>query len=382
MHLFMEQLNYRIQLFTKVSVNRYELKNYCKLVLLFLISGIISCSDTSTNTDDSYYIPPPLTNTTWEQIHDPSSVGWSLEKLNQAYEYSKKIQTESVMIIYQGKVLYYWGDIKKKIWTHSCRKSFMSALYGIYVKEGVIDLNKTMEDLGIDDINPSLSEQEKQATVKMLLQARSGVYHNAAAETQDMRNAKPERNSHLPGTFWCYNNWDFNTLGTIFNQETGKDFFEDLKVKILDPIGCEDYLPSDGYYLYDSVSIHPAYPFRITARDMARFGLLFLRKGDWKGRRIIPESWVNESTTSYSDLGVRGGYGYMWWVAVNGNDNFPIAGLPDGSFSAEGAYGQYCVVIPAYNLVVVHRVNSDLQHNVSDLEFGILLSYILNARPQ
>ena len=133
-----------------------KLKNHCKIIPIILVLGIISCSDTVTNPIDNY-IPPPLTNTTWEQIDDPSSVGWSLEKLNQAYEYSKNIQTESVMIIYQGKVLYYWGDIEKKIWTHSCRKSFISALYGIYVEEGDIDLNKTMADLGIDDINPSLS---------------------------------------------------------------------------------------------------------------------------------------------------------------------------------------------------------------------------------
>ena len=362
-------------------------KIFYKLFILLFILGITSCKDNSTNPEENFYIPPPLTNTTWEQIDDPSTVGWSLEKLNQAYEYSKKIQTESVMIIYQGKVLYYWGDITKKIWTHSCRKSFMSALFGIYVDAGLIDLNNTMKDLGIDDINPSLSDQEKQATVKMLLQARSGVYHNAAAETQDMRNAKPERNSHLPGTFWCYNNWDFNTLGTIFKRETGKDFFVDLKTTILDPIGCEDYQPDDGFYQYEPVSIHPAYPFRITARDMARFGLLFLRKGEWNGKRIISESWVNESTTSYSDLGTRGGYGYMWWVAIHGDDNLgnyiitPFS-LPDGSFSAEGAYGQFCIVIPDYNLVIVHRVNSDINNNVTDTEFGILLYYILSARPQ
>ena len=363
-----------------------KIKYYYRSVLGTLIIGIIGCSDTGINPDKNYYIPPPLTNTTWEQINDPSSVGWSLEKLNQAYEYSKKIQTESVMIIYEGKVLYYWGDIEKKLWTHSCRKSFMSALYGIYVEEGDIDLNKTMADLGIDDINPNLSEQEKQATVRMLLQARSGIYHEAAAEDQSMKDSRPERHSHLPGTFWCYNNWDFNTLSTIFNQETGKDFFRELKSRILDPIGCEDFQLSDGHYQYESISDHPAYPFRITARDMARFGLLFLRKGVWNNQRIISESWVNESTTSYSDLGVRGGYGYMWWVVDHGHNNLgdynilPVS-LPDGSFSAEGAHGQFCIVIPDYDLVVVHRVNSDINNNVTDTEFGILLNYILSARP-
>ena len=125
-----------------------NLKIYYKFIIVIILFVVTNCSDKSTNPNDNIYIPPPLTNTTWEQIDDPSSVGWSLEKLNEAYEYSQKIQTESVMIIYQGKVLYYWGDITKKIWTHSCRKSFMSALYGIYVDAGIIDLNKTMEDLG------------------------------------------------------------------------------------------------------------------------------------------------------------------------------------------------------------------------------------------
>ena len=81
-------------------------KIFYKLFILLFILGITSCKDNSTNPEKNFYIPPPLTNTTWEQIDDPSTVGWSLEKLNQAYEYSKKIQTQSVMIIYQGKVLY------------------------------------------------------------------------------------------------------------------------------------------------------------------------------------------------------------------------------------------------------------------------------------
>ncbi|MEW6194920.1 MAG: serine hydrolase [Bacteroidota bacterium] len=355
-------------------------KIFTQIHFLFIVL-VISCNDSGTNPDNSFYIPPLLTNTTWEQISRPDSAGWSLEKLDRAYEYSKKIQTESVMIIYKGRVLYYWGDIKKKIWTHSARKSFMSALYGIYIEEGILDINKTLDDLRIDDINPCLSDQEKQATVKMLLQSRSGVYHEAAAEAQSMKDSRPVRGSHLPGAFWYYNNWDFNTLVTIFNQETQKDFFQELKSRILDPIGCEDFLVSDGKYQFESASIHPAYPFRISTRDMARFGLLFLRRGNWNNKKIISENWIDESTTSYSDLGNSGGYGYMWWIALNGKHTFYPANLPDGSYSAQGAYGQYCVVIPSYDLVVVHRVNSDINNNVTATEFGILLSYILSARP-
>jgi len=112
---------------------------------------------------------------------------------------------------------------------------------------------------------------------------------------------------------------------------------------------------------------------------MARFGLLFLNRGLWQGRRVVPEWWVEESTTSYSDAGGAGGYGYMWWAAVDGR-HFPYVTLPDGSYSAQGAYGQYCLVIPAYDLVVVHRVNSDVGDEVTWEQFGRLLQYILRAR--
>ncbi len=174
-------------------------------VLMFLVLTVafIKCSRDSSN-DTRPYSPPPLTNTTWEMISSPESVGWSTEGLRQAYDFAQNIQTAAVMIIYDGRVLYYWGDITRKFLVHSCRKSFMSALYGIHVAEGNIDLTKTVGELGIDDLSP-LTELEKTATVRMLLQARSGVYHPAACESQGMKDSRPERHSHAPGTFWYYN---------------------------------------------------------------------------------------------------------------------------------------------------------------------------------
>lgn len=167
-------------------------------------------------------------------------------------------------------------------------------------------------------------------------------------------------------------------LGSIFRQETGTDIFEEFKERIADPIGMEDYLVSDGYYHYESVSIHPAYPFRITARDAARFGLLFLRNGVWGDNRIISEEWIRESTTSYSDAGSAGGYGYMWWIAVDGK-HLPVVTLNDGAYSARGYGGHYILIIPEYDLVIVHRVNTDVNLSVTGMEFGILVGLILDA---
>ncbi len=351
---------------------------YKRILALLLFIILISCSDDNNNITKPY-VPSQLSNSTWELIANPDAVGWSSKKLNEAYQYSLNIETAAVMIIYNGKVLYHWGEIDRKFCIHSCRKSLLSALYGIHVKEGNIDLSLTMGDLGIDDNPPSLSELEKTATIKMLLQARSGIYHEAAAEASSMKEARPERYSHAPGTFWYYNNWDFNVLGTIFEQETNKKIFEEFKVQIADQIGMEDFKVSDGSYVYEDLSLHPAYPFRITARDMARFGLLFLQNGIWNGKQIISKEWIKESTTSYSDAGMSGGYGYMWWVAVDGN-LLPGLKLEDGPYAASGYNGHFILVIPNYDLVIVHRVNTDINNRVSSLQFAMLVGMILDAR--
>ncbi len=346
-------------------------------LIIIIAFAFIQCSETDPgDVTGPQYTPSELTNSTWEMITDPESVGWSTEKLREAYNYSQNIQTAAVMIIYQDKVLYHWGDLTRKFWVHSCRKSFMSALYGIHVDEGNINLTKTMAGLGIDDNPPSLSELEKTAPVQMLLQARSGVYHPAAAEAPSMKAARPERHNHAPGTFWYYNNWDFNVLGTILEQETGTKIFENLKERIADPIGMEDFEVNDGQYQHESLSIHPAYPFRMSARDMARFGLLFLNNGVWEGNRIISEEWISESTTPYSDAGSGMGYGYMWWIT---GDKI-LSNLEDGSYFASGYNGHYIFIILDMDLVVVHRVNTDINNRVTSPEFFYLLGLIIDAK--
>jgi CubicO group peptidase (beta-lactamase class C family) len=112
----------------------------------------------------------------WKSV-EPAGAGWSREKLNAAREYSASIHSSSVMILEHGVVIDEWGDVAKKISSYSVRKSLISALYGIYSAERVIDINQTLQQLGIDDAPDTLTAQEKQARVVDLLRARSGVYH-------------------------------------------------------------------------------------------------------------------------------------------------------------------------------------------------------------
>lgn len=320
---------------------------------------------------------------TWEVSASPEELGLSKTKLQEAEAFSNTLDTDALMIVVNGKVAYQWGDVGKKINTHSVRKSVISAVYGKYVKDGIINLDATMADLKIDDVE-GLSREERKATVRDLLKSRSGVYHPALYETESMKKRKPERYAHQPGAFYYYNNWDFNVLGTILQQKTGKHFFDVLYEDVAKPIGMEDYKPSDGNDVSGKASIHNAYPFHVSARDLARFGWLMLNNGQWGGVQVIDSAWVKESTHSYSNThNRRYGYGYLWWIP---HDPAKYTGdvlknLPAGSYSAHGARGQYLMVIPAYNMVVVHRVNSDIRgRSVSGGEWGKLLEMILDAR--
>ena len=321
----------------------------------------------------------------WSKVKNPEELGYSSEKLSFAKEKISKADTAAVVIVINGKILYEWGEVERKFYVHSIRKSFLSALFGPYVKEGIIYLDRTLEDIRIDDIHPSLSRIEKTATIRDLLKARSGIYHDAAAETPQMRELKPLRHSHKPGSFWYYNNWDFNALGTIFEILTGKEIFQAFYDDISVPLQMEDFEVSDGSKETISESIHPAYHFKMSARDMARFGLLMLRNGKWGNTQVIPAVWVEESTKAHSDASLfqADGYGYMWWVAVEEHKYKHLWGveLKSGTFSARGYGGHYLIVIPEYDMVFVHRVNTFIEGNfVSPLAVGQLLNRIFVAK--
>ena len=331
----------------------------------------------------------------WNHVASPEAAGWSKEKLSAAREYANSIHSSAVMIIEHGEVVDEWGDTEQKISSYSVRKSLISALYGIYSAEGVINVNQTMEQAGIDDSPDPLTKGERQASIVDLLRARSGIYHPVDFETDYMKKTRPERDSHVPGTLWYYNNWDFNALGTIFEKKTGLKIGDAFYERIAKPIGMQDFQPSDVYYMGGPVSIHRAYHFETTARDMARFGLLYLRHGRWGNKQIVPEAWVEKSSHASEMIKFQGiemgGYEYLWWVEYGGA-HLPGGTLP-GMYSARGAGGHYLLIVPSLDLVIVHRVdnqptNKDTKSvidaaqrpGVDATHFGHLVKLILDAR--
>lgn len=331
----------------------------------------------------------------WKHVSSLESAGWSEEKLAAAHQYADSIHSSAVMIVQGGEVIDQWGDADTRVSSYSVRKSLISALYGIYSAEGVIDVNQTLEQLGIDDAPDPLTKAERQARVVDLLRARSGVYHPVDFETDYQKKTRPARGSHAPGTFWFYNNWDYNALGTIFEKETGLKIGEAFYKRIAIPVGMQDFKADDVYYLGGPTSVHSAFHFEITARDLARFGLLYLRHGRWNNKQIVPEAWVEKSThasemVKFHDV-ETGGYEYLWWVEYGGA-HLPEASLP-GMYSARGAGGHYLLVVPSLDLIIVNRANNDpptkdsktvaevaMRPGIDNAKFGHLVKLILDAR--
>ena len=327
----------------------------------------------------------------WQYYRTAEEAGFSSEGLEEARIFWEGLRpaAAAVFVVYKGKVLVDWGNTSYRFRCRSIRKSYLSALYGIHVAEGNIDLQATLAELNIDD-DPLLTEAEKQAKVIYLLKSRSGVYHEAAAEAPEMRELRPERGSHAPDTFWYYNNWDFNALGTIFEQETGTGIFEEFKRRIADPIGMQDFSLGDCSYNYElEYSIHPSYPFRMSARDRARFGQLFIQEGRWGEQQIVPKWWVRESTRAHSDasLGLQElqglGYGYMWWTIAPGMPALQefehLRNL--SAYFASGYGGHEIDVLSEEDMVYVIVVNNDDQDlEIEYMDSQALLNMILAAK--
>lgn len=240
-----------------------------------------------------------------------------------------------------------WGDANLPINTHSVRKSLLSALFGIAEARGLIQLDRTLASLGIDEPARPLTETERSATIDDLLKSRSGVYLRAAGETRSMRDGRPSRGQHRPGEAFYYNNWDFNVLGVIFEQETGLSIGAALEAWIAKPTGMTSFQANHVIYASVADSRHRQFIIYMSAADLARFGALYVQDGQWAGTPIIPPDWIRRSFTPWSTVTEPkpfGGYGYMWWLDEDA-----------GTAWADGWRGQYMIVDPARRLVVVSR---------------------------
>jgi CubicO group peptidase (beta-lactamase class C family) len=318
---------------------------------------------------------------TWERHATPEAAGWSSEGLERVRTQLSGLYSTGFMAVSGGRVLFEYGDLETLSYLASVRKSVLSMLFGRYVEDGTIRLDRTLAELGIDD-HQGLTDAEKQATIRHLLSARSGVYHPASNTGDDLASAPP-RGSQQPGAYYLYSNWDFNALGTIFEQETGRNIYDALETDLARPLGMQDFDRSLQRKTGNLTrSRHPAYHMHLSTRDMARVGYLMLREGNWNGTQVVPREWVRNSTrlvTPRAEMNPEHhrqgsfGYGYLWWI-FDAPDLDPAY---EGAYVAHGAIGQHILVMPALDLVVAHKTR-DAQ-GVSHAEFHAVARTLVAA---
>lgn len=320
----------------------------------------------------------------WMMVADPAAAGWSAEGLAAARGRAEEIGSSAVLVIDSGRVVAAWGDVERRFRSASLRKSLVSALYGPAIERGLVQLDVTVGELGIDD-HAGLSDVEKEAKLRDLLASRSGIYLPAAKTTESQERQRPARGSHAPGTHWFYNNWDFNVAGVVLAKATGKEPGELFLEQIAEPTGMQDFRASDFYWeLEPRISLHPAFDVRISTRDLARLGQLYLNRGLWNGRRVLSASWIDESTGIVTPFGDGSGYGYMWWINPERSSAFGFEGDPESpaTFAAVGAGAQILYVDPAKQLVIVHRGDTDNGNGVDESRALELIGRIVKARQE
>ena len=321
----------------------------------------------------------------WHQYVDVEQAGWSKDQLETAREFASSIGSSAVLIVDQGNVVAAWGEIEHPYKAASIRKSLYDAAIGASNLKKPVDINTAIQKLGLDDIEP-LSAGEKKATLNQLMMARSGVYHPAAYETKSNADRRPPRNSAQPGSKWYYNNWDFNLVPIGFQKLTGKPFDRLFEETIVRPLGFEDYDRSHMFeWLEPRKSRHAAMTYRISARDLARVGKLYLDDGRWNGKELVSPKWIEESIKAHTVFGKGhyagegNGYGRMWWV-FSAKPDLDSPYQKHHRIAARGAGGHIMVLFPELDLVIVHRTDTDTGRGVSGRDGAKLMDLILKAR--
>jgi CubicO group peptidase (beta-lactamase class C family) len=255
----------------------------------------------------------------WQKV-SPASVGLDAAKLAQIAAVAKKGHSNCLVVVRHGKLAGEWyfdgtgPDTTQDV--YSATKSFASTLVGIAQDNG---------DLRIGDRASKWIEQwrgtpSQAVTVRDLLSMDSGRQWNFVTDYLRLLGA-PDRTAFAiglgqdaaPGTEWAYNNSAVQTLDRVLQKATGQDVGAFARTRIFAPLGmAHTTMATDragNAQLFEGI--------HSTCRDMARFGVLMLDRGRWRGRQIVSSSWVAQATAK-SSTKLNAAYGYLWWLNRSG----------------------------------------------------------------
>ncbi len=275
--------------------------------------------------------------------------------------------TLSLLVVHKGRIIherYRDGvDMHTRTRTWSTAKSIAATLIGMLVDDGDLELDAPLE---LDWLPPvAAGEQDPRDTITLrhLLHMSSGLYPVDSfnmeyatgsglaywAGKSSVVGALDRGLIREPGSFWDYENYDTLLAVLAMKQALGDDraYLEFPRRRLLDPIGMRNTLLSTDRF-GDFILSSQVYT---NARDLARFGLLYLNDGVWNGERLISETWIDFVRTPAPASDVRNSdYGGQFWLVPTDRDD-----IPRDAYSTAGNRGQYVVIVPSHDLVIVRR---------------------------
>ncbi|MCU0379338.1 MAG: beta-lactamase family protein, partial [Bacteroidales bacterium] len=272
----------------------------------------------------------------------------------------------SGVVVKNGYIVASWGDIERPELTFSATKSYLSTVAGLAFDDGLLDVKDKVSGYVTD--GTFTGPHNSKITWEHLLN-QSSDWSGTLFGVPDWADRPPrtgtpddwQRRELLePGTAYEYNDVRVNLLAYSLLQVYRRPLPLILKERIMDPIGASTTWRWNGYdnswvtiegQMIQSVSggAHFGGGLIISTLDHARFGLLFLRKGEWNGKRLVSEEWLRMATDPSP---ANSSYGYMWWL-LKGSTKWE--GVPDNVFYASGMGGNFVIVDQANDLVVVVR---------------------------
>lgn len=335
--------------------------------LLFLTLCLFGCSSPDGSQPSVNGVPEPgvFPDDTWARA-TPASQNVDPEVLDATLAFlashCKSDGLQETMVIRNGYLIWSGDSIDKvhDIW--SCTKSFTSTAAGLMASEGILDL-----DQKVSTHEPRLQALYPDATYRHFLTMTSGYNAEGAtrwptdvSEDWSLTPYQPTTPLFPPGTEFTY--WDeaMIILGRALTQAAGVSLNDYLEERLFAPIGItkrdwwgEGEVPEGVPINFGGTGL------RMSASEQARFGLLMLNEGNWKGRQLVPADFVSQATTNQVTDAVKladtdrkgtdgvGRYGFNWWIINQGTDA-PVA----GAFTS-GLNHNVCLIVPEWNLVLV-----------------------------
>lgn len=282
-------------------------------------------------------------------------------------------ELHSFMLLRHGHVVAegWWSpyEARRPHMLYSLSKSFTSTAVGFAVSEGLLSLDDRVVSFFPGELPEKTGENLNAMRVRHLLSMSTGH----APDTTEYLLAREDGDwvkgffsvpvEFPPGTHFLYNTGATYILSAILQKLTGQRLIDYLQPRLFEPLGIEDA----AWETCPKGVNTGGFGLSVRTEDIACFGQLYLNKGIWNGRRILPEAWVEDATRSHiangseEDSDWAQGYGFQFWRCRN------------GAYRGDGAFGQYCVVLPEQDAVIAITGGVENMQLVLDYIWKLLL---------